>query len=345
MGRVLFLWTKSVLDRRSGAAASMKATLEALAEAGFECHAITMTVFDGDEAFPLERLIAPDHLVAENRGRFLQAEHRGVGHWLFYTCSTVARNVEREELRAFVHGAGRLLAHVNPDIVVTTGSSEPAQYLHRMAARHDAKTVFYLANATFDDPRLFAGFDRIWCPSRTLADHCARTLGLPTGVLRNVLSEHSFAQPDARRPGNGEDGHRRYVTFVNPSPEKGATLFFRLADLARRERPELRFLAVEGRVARRQWRRCGIDPDAYANVLWVSNRRDMRPVYRRTRVLLCPSYCFEAAGRVVAEAQLSGIPVLAANRGGLPEQLNGGGFVLDPPRRCVDEYLYMPTDE
>jgi glycosyltransferase involved in cell wall biosynthesis len=57
----------------------------------------------------------------------------------------------------------------------------------------------------------------------------------------------------------------------------------------------------------------------------------MKQVYRRTALLLVPSLWFEAAGRVVAEAQLSGIPVLATDSGGIPEQLNGGGYTFSTP--------------
>jgi len=54
----------------------------------------------------------------------------------------------------------------------------------------------------------------------------------------------------------------------------------------------------------------------------------MRQVYRTTHTLLVPSQWEEAWGRVVTEAQYSGIPVLASNRGGLPEAVGPGGQVL-----------------
>src|SRR3546814_11226340 len=54
----------------------------------------------------------------------------------------------------------------------------------------------------------------------------------------------------------------------------------------------------------------------------------MREVYRRTHTLLAPSQWEEAWGRVATEAQFSGIPVLASDRGGLPEAVGPGGRVL-----------------
>src|SRR5262249_21620774 len=56
---------------------------------------------------------------------------------------------------------------------------------------------------------------------------------------------------------------------------------------------------------------------------------DMRTVYCDTRILLVPSqWEDETWGRVVSEAQLSGIPVITSDRGGLPESVGPGGIVL-----------------
>jgi glycosyltransferase involved in cell wall biosynthesis len=54
----------------------------------------------------------------------------------------------------------------------------------------------------------------------------------------------------------------------------------------------------------------------------------MRRIYARTRILLAPSLWEEGWGRVISEAQISGIPVLASNRGGLPESVGPGGLLV-----------------
>src|SRR5204862_7081227 len=48
------------------------------------------------------------------------------------------------------------------------------------------------------------------------------------------------------------------------------------------------------------------------------------------RVLLVPSVTAEGWGRVVREAQASGIPVVATGVGGLPEAVGSGGIVVPP---------------
>ncbi|MDZ7828884.1 MAG: glycosyltransferase family 4 protein [Halofilum sp. (in: g-proteobacteria)] len=340
MTRVVFLWTKTVLDWRSGGAISTRAMLEVLADSGFDCHAISMTVFDGREEFPLSRLLGPELADDRHCGGFIETEIRAVRHQLFRTGSTLGRNVRQSEAESFLAGAIERLRALSPDILLCTGGGPLTRELHRCAAAIAPCRVFYLANAAFSRAEILEPFQHIWCPSRALARLYRDRLGMEADVFPNVMLAHSFVQaPDTERAGAIR---RRYVTFINPTPEKGAMLFFRLARLAAMERPDIRFLVIAGRASRTQWQ---FDPDQLPNVQWIPNRRDMRPVYRRTAMLLFPTLCFEAAGRVAAEAQLSGIPVLATRRGGIPEQLNGAGFLFDPPQRLLDDFLAMPTDE
>jgi glycosyltransferase involved in cell wall biosynthesis len=63
---------------------------------------------------------------------------------------------------------------------------------------------------------------------------------------------------------------------------------------------------------------------------------DMRDVYKRTKILLAPSRWEEAYGRVASEVQISGIPVVASDRGGLPEAVGAGGILLNPDGDIAD---------
>ena len=50
-----------------------------------------------------------------------------------------------------------------------------------------------------------------------------------------------------------------------------------------------------------------------------------------------PSLWNESFGLVAAEAMLNGIPVLASNRGALPETIGDAGFLFDIPARYTPE--------
>ena len=66
------------------------------------------------------------------------------------------------------------------------------------------------------------------------------------------------------------------------------------------------------------------------NVTFCRAAPDVRPVYRNTQLLLVPSQWEEPFGRVVVEAQSSGIPCIARDVGGLREAVGDGGFLMPP---------------
>ena len=67
---------------------------------------------------------------------------------------------------------------------------------------------------------------------------------------------------------------------------------------------------------------------ALPHVTFCRRALDLRPVYGRTVLLLAPSRVPEAFGRVVVEAQASGIPCVARDVGGLGEAVGAGGLLL-----------------
>ena len=80
------------------------------------------------------------------------------------------------------------------------------------------------------------------------------------------------------------------------------------------------------------------------NVRIMPNLPDSRKFLAATRILLMPSL-MENAGLVAMEAMLNGIPVLASNRGGLPETIDDAGFLFDIPARYTPETRDIPTAE
>ncbi|MGB1007917.1 MAG: glycosyltransferase, partial [Thalassobaculaceae bacterium] len=68
--------------------------------------------------------------------------------------------------------------------------------------------------------------------------------------------------------------------------------------------------------------------DALPNVTWRPATDDMRVCYRAAAVVLAPSLVEETWGRIVSEAQVSGIPALVSDRGALPETVGAGGVVV-----------------
>lgn len=111
------------------------------------------------------------------------------------------------------------------------------------------------------------------------------------------------------------------ITLVNLTAEKGAHVFYALAE----RMPRRKFLGVIGGYGEQ------IVRNDLPNVEIVPHTAgaDMaRLVYGRTKLLLAPSV-YESWGRVAVEAMCSGIPVLAHPTEGLRESLGEAGVFCD----------------
>lgn len=118
---------------------------------------------------------------------------------------------------------------------------------------------------------------------------------------------------------------REAATFINPMPHKGLDTALALAA----RRPDITFLFVESLALRpREFRVLADRVSLHGNVRLMRRRADVRAIYGRTRLVLMPSQCDEGWGRVVTEAQASGIPALASDAGALPETVGDAGIVV-----------------
>jgi glycosyltransferase involved in cell wall biosynthesis len=140
---------------------------------------------------------------------------------------------------------------------------------------------------------------------------------------------------------------RRYITFINPIPEKGLDIAIEIA----RCLPQERFLFVKGKWGSYSAREIEafIKPIyKLPNVEVWNPQSDMRQVYAVTDILLVPSQFEETFGRVIVEAQVNGIPVVAANVGGISYTLGQGGILVEPKDNAqgyVEALLQLRTDD
>ncbi len=116
-----------------------------------------------------------------------------------------------------------------------------------------------------------------------------------------------------------------YVTFFNPHPDKGVDIAIGVASLC----PEIDFQFIKtwglGRDYEEKLRQ---RLRSLPNVKLLEPVMDTRKIFAETRLLLMPSQFAETWGRVVTEAQFSGIPAVAFDRGGLSESVGAGGLLL-----------------
>ncbi|GIX30002.1 MAG: hypothetical protein KatS3mg124_0474 [Porticoccaceae bacterium] len=344
--KLVFFSSMCLLDRTSGAAISVRSFLEACAAAGIPAASFTASLFDPRREVSLRGILGPRANDPGALGKIFVVERKGVRHHIFRTRSTQSIKMTPEEQRAFEAAWLRFLDREQPAAVITYGGSPFTRRLQHHARRLGCRILFYLGNAEYRSADFYHPGDIVLCPSNFLREHYRQTLGIEPRVLRTIMAPERIDFETARDPARLRERWRSgFVTFMTPIPHKGVTLFYLLSRIAAREKPGLKFLVTEGRADREKLAESGLDLTNLSNVWLMASHEDVRSIWERTKVLLIPSYWREGFARSALEAQLCGIPVLSSSRGGLPEALNGGGFLFDIPEPCLQNHLAVPDLE
>lgn len=221
-----------------------------------------------------------------------------------------------------------------PDVVITYGGYWLGPHVLNLAKSRRAKTVFWLCNFAYREPAAFEGVDMTIVPSNCSREHYRDVVGIESVVAAPLIDWHTIVcSPLATE---------RYVTFVNPEPNKGVFVFARIAEQLHRTRPDIPLLVVEGRGGHRWLQRTSVDLSPCGNIHGMDNTPDPRDFYRVSRIVLMPSLWRESVGMVAAEAMINGIPVLASDRGALPDVLGDAGPPLNIPAKYTPESRQAP---
>ena len=316
--------------------------LDQLVGLGFSCTAVTASIFDPNHQVSIDEMVSQFNPSGTFRRdlpedpSLVEISCNGMTHTILKTGRSQRSFLSPQEEEALLTLVGRKITDFHPDLLLTYGGLPAERKIHRLAHQREVPVVFYLHNGLYRNAETFSDVDLILVPSKFIADFYSQKLGIRSSVL------HPFFKTD---PYLANDRNPRFVTFINPVPEKGLTLFARIVAEALQQLPEAEFLVIEGRWAQADVARTGLKLDRIPNVKVIPRQGDMRTVYRETRILLHPSFGVEAFGRTIIEAQLNGIPVMAGRRGGIPEALNDGGFLFDIPDRCTKKYMAIPSPE
>ena len=255
---------------------------------------------------------------------------------------------------------GIFLDKNRPDVIITYGGSPIATGMVKLAKSRDIPVVFWLHNFSYQDPAPFKTVDYVVVPSEFSRQYHWEKYGLACHTLPNLIDPKRVMVPEKKGTGpicpQGPPGasHKldlspfsaaEYVTFVNPDRNKGVYVFVRIAEQLARRRPDIPILVVEGRSQSRSLEQAGLDLSWARNLSKMPNTPDPRKFYAATRLLLMPSLWNESFGLVAAEAMLNAIPVLASDRGALPEIIGDAGFLWPIPDRYTPSTTATATAE
>ncbi|HKE99015.1 MAG TPA: glycosyltransferase family 4 protein [Actinomycetes bacterium] len=163
----------------------------------------------------------------------------------------------------------------------------------------------------------------------------------PVHVITNGVPAPAGRPADAERhrvrAAFGVHGRQPLVGFVGRlSREKRPDLFIRVAERLRERVPSMQFVLVGGGSLRAEVQRTVAASPAADRIVVAGLRHDMDAVYGALDALVLPSDD-EGTPRVVLEAQLRRVPVVAAAVGGVPALVGHGlGGLLVPPGRAAD---------
>jgi glycosyltransferase involved in cell wall biosynthesis len=344
--RLLFASIHCYLDPASGAAICSREVLELLASRGWDCRALTCGILDYQGETSVDQLLGIVELDGSARrmnaklGRGAAAEvvdleAGGVRVTIMPTTSSRAERAPTpREGAAFLELVQQVLDRFRPQALLTYGGHPVSLELMKRARASGTTVVFHLHNFGYSSRRGFADVSTVLFPSEYSRRFHHRRIGLDGPVISDPMRlDRAIA----------EDPDPRYVTFVNPQPEKGLAVFAQIALELGRRRPEIPLLVVEGRGTSETLARLPVDLSNLTNLNRMANTPDPRDFYRVSRVVLMPSLWRESLGRVAVEAMANGIPVLASDRGALPETLGDAGFVFTIPEPYTPTNLTLPT--
>ena len=162
------------------------------------------------------------------------------------------------ERRDFLRLTDAVLDRFRPDVLNQLwGRCPRARSAFPGAGARRGGVVFPLHNLgyTLADP--FATANAVTVPSRFAANHYRETLGLDCTILPNLI-DGERVKVETRDP--------RYLTFVNPSTDKGVYVLARIADELGRRRSDIPLLVVESRGTEASLADCGLDLRSHGTV-------------------------------------------------------------------------------
>jgi hypothetical protein len=319
---LLFVTDDNYLGDLVGAAA-YRQLVSAIAGAGARCEVVCRFVVPEEnetEAGPwLEARkwsLTGEPTPGEGGLAGLSVSAHGVPVTLLRGSSTKPHLPDEAERAAFLQAVGAALDQRRPDILVATAGPCLGDVLAAAHAR-DVATVALQPDCTPRNASPFREADVVLTPTRFAAEYLREALGLACAHLPPVVAAEQVSEES---PGLGA------VVFDATTPGRGLAVFVQVAAEILKRRPEIPVLFVGGTDT------VSLPGGGTAKCVPV---RERGRAWAAARVLLAPVLGWEHTPLTALSAIAHGVPVIASNRGALPELLEGAALMLALPDRIT----------
>ncbi len=328
--RILLASNAQYFPAHGGGERSNRMLIEALTSRGHHCFVVTRIERFGSEG--------AQRFAAELAARQVAAEPTDAGLRFRLGGVDVTAATHPASFRAFFVAQ---LGAFQPDVIIAS-TDDPAQLLLEAALEDPHAATVFLARATVALPfgpdaaftstektEFLRRADAIIGVSEYVASYIRDCSGIPAIHVPIALPE------PGPHPTVGSFDNQ-FVTLVNPCAVKGISVLLELASAM----PHLEFAAVP------TWGTTSDDLHRlkrHPNITVLPKVDQINDLLIRTRVLLVPSLWTEARSRLVVEAMLAGVPVIASNLGGLPEAKMHVPYIL--PLRPIDGYSHKLNEQ
>jgi len=330
------------LDPAGGAQRSVDEISRMLAARGWRCSTLATTLTDSTTPTDLAALFdargVKPHIDRSSIGTVYRFHDGQIDYTLLDLPGVSRAQWPIEPDPRFDRLLETTLRAAKPDVVHTFGASPIERQRQALCRRHGAAVVMALRTHNYYHPAAFEHADGVLTCSRFLTDRYRNQIGIESTPLPVPIDWPSTIAPEHDPV---------FITYVNPSLEKGVMFFARFADELASRRPDLPMLVFESRGTAGELLAAGatggLDLRRHPSLMLSPSVPRARDIFAAARVLLVPSCLEEPAGRVIAEALVNGIPPLVANRGGMPEVAGAGGIVLPLPDDYTPTSRTLPS--
>lgn len=343
--KLLFACTGNYLDPSNGASIASREMLVALTERGWDVHTFCGHQLDIQRNLELSQLLSDRGITDVTEIHCQGVENYSLYHFMdgairstHFLPENRTTPYPKQLACLFLSLMQKTIRSIEPEVVVTYGGREFGYAMLTLSRLEGAKVVTTIHNCAYSNKEYFDGSNLIVVPSEFSVKFYADRVGIQSKAIPPFLNRSASTWSENRHL-------REFVTFINPDTNKGICWMIRVLKVMNEMRPDIKFLFVEGRAGTGFLKQIGHLLKNIDNLYWMQNTTNPKDYYERSKIVIVPSFWNETFGRVPVEAMLNGIPVIASDRGSLPEVVGNDGILLNIPAQYTPETMTIPTNQ